>query len=243
VQPAAHDAGTAVGAAYWIWHQMLNQPRAQVLTSAYLGPAYANAELEAAIQARGLAYYRSPDVVAEAAQLLADGAILAWFQGRMEFGPRALGNRSLLADPRDPGVRDKLNQKVKHRDTFQPFGPSVTEEAAPEWFQWENNSPAPSPADFMLATCAVKPGRVGRISAVVHLDQTSRLQIVRRHINPRYHALLVQFGSLTGVPILLNTSFNDSEPIVCSPEDALNTFCKTRIDCLVLGEFIVKRKP
>ena len=243
VQPAAHDAGTALGAAYWIWHRVLKQPMAPVLTSAYLGPAYADAELEAAIRAQGLRYYRSRDVVAEAAQLLADGNIVAWFQGRMEFGPRALGNRSLLADPRDPGMREKINQKVKHRDAFRPFGPSITAEAAADWFQLPGNGSVPSPSEFMLSTHAIRPERAQRIPAVVHFDQTSRLQIVRKHMNPLYHELLDAFGSLTGVPILLNTSFNDSEPIVCSPQDALNTFCKTHMDCLVLGEFIVKRDP
>jgi carbamoyltransferase len=243
VQPAAHDAGTALGAAYWIWHQVLNQPKAQGLTSVYLGPVYADAELEAAIQAQGLRYYRSRDVVTETAQLLADGNIVAWFQGRMEFGPRALGNRSLLADPRDPGMREKINQKVKHRDAFRPFGPSITEKAAPDWFQLPGVGSVPSPSEFMLSTHAIKPGQAARIPAVVHHDHTSRLQVVREYINPIFHALLDAFGSLTGVPILLNTSFNDSEPIVCSPHDALNTFCKTQIDCLVLGQFIVKRNP
>lgn len=239
VQPAAHDAGTALGAAYWLWHKELNLAKTHGMTSAYLGPFYTDAELEAAIQAKGLKYHRSREVVAEAAQLLAEGNIVGWFQGRMEWGPRALGNRSLLADPRDPTVREKINQKVKHRQPFLPFGPSVTEEAARDWFQLPDNHSVPSPSDFMLSTHAIRPEQAQRVPAVVHHDQTSRIQIVRKSANPRYHALLSKFGSLTGVPMLLNTSFNDSEPIVCSPGDALNTFCKTQIDCLVLGDFIL----
>jgi carbamoyltransferase len=241
VQPAANDAGTAVGAAYWIWHQEFNHPKADGMTSAYLGPSYAAAELEDAIKASGLKYHHSRDVIGETAQLLADGSIVGWFQGRMELGPRALGNRSLLADPRDPKMPDKINQKVKHRESFRPFGPSITEEEAPRWFQLPGNDCVPSPADFMLSTYTVRPEQVRRIPAVVHCDQTSRIQIVRKHTNPAYHALLDTFGSLTGVPLLLNTSFNDSEPIVCSPTDALNTFCNTQIDCLVLGDFVLKR--
>jgi carbamoyltransferase len=241
VQPAAHDAGTSLGAAYWIWNQELGHPRAPVMSNAYLGPAYGDVDLEAAIQSSGLGYHRSGRVVEETAKLLADGNIVGWFQGRMELGPRALGNRSLLADPRDPQVRDKLNKKVKHRESFRPFGPSITEEAAPDWFQLPPNHSVPSPSDFMLSTQAIRPEQIQRIPAVAHYDNTSRIHIVRKDINPRYHALLSTFGALTGVPLLLNTSFNDDEPIVCSPSDAVNTFRRTQIDCLVLGDFIIIR--
>jgi carbamoyltransferase len=156
----------------------------------------------------------------------------------MEFGPRALGNRSLLADPRDPAMRDVLNRKVKHREDFRPFAPSVLEEHAHEWFDLGRASTS---YEYMLFACPVRPGRLDAIPAVVHQDGTARVQVVRRAANPMFHALLRRFADRTGVPMVLNTSFNDSEPIVCSPRDALNTFAATGIDALVLGDVHVRR--
>jgi carbamoyltransferase len=240
IQPAAHDAGTALGAAAWLWCRHSGGNRAFVLEHPYLGPEYSDAELAAVLERCGLPYRRSADPPAEAAALIADGAVVGWFQGRMEAGPRALGNRSLLADPRRPGMRAIINEKVKHRESFQPFAPAVLAERTADWFRIPGRS---WPSDFMLLACAVRPERAKRIPAVVHADGTSRIQTVRAETNPLFHGLIAEFERRTGVPMVLNTSFNDSEPIVCSPEDALRTFGNTRIDALWLGNFVVEREP
>jgi len=239
VQPAAHDAGTALGAAAWLWCRHSGGQRAFVLEHPYLGPGYSAAELIAALERRGLRYRRSSDAAVEAAAFIASGAVVGWFQGRMEVGPRALGNRSLLADARRPEMRAVLNEKVKHRESFQPFAPAVLAERAAEWFRIPGRSRA---SDFMLLACDVRPERAARIPAVVHADGTSRIQTVRAETNPLFHRLIAQFERRTGVPLVLNTSFNDSEPIVCSPEDALRTFGNTHIDALLLGDFVVERE-
>jgi carbamoyltransferase len=165
--------------------------------------------------------------------MIADGNVVAWFQGRMEFGPRALGNRSLLGDPRRPDTREIFNQRVKHRETFRPFAPSVLAEHADEWF--DVGRPTIS-HDYMLFACAVKPDKKDRIPAVLHQDGTARVQIVRREANPRYHELVSHFYARTGVPLVLNTSFNDNEPIVCTPAHAIATFRNTLIDALFMGD-------
>ena len=184
-------------------------------------------------------YRRCSDPAAEAAALIAEGAVVGWFQGRMEVGPRALGNRSLLADARRAEMRAVLNQKVKHRESFQPFAPAVLAERAADWFRIPARSRS---SDFMLFACDVRPERATRIPAVVHADGTSRIQTVRAETNPLFHRLIAEFERKTGVPLVLNTSFNDSEPIVCSPQDALRTFTRTRIDALWLGDFVVERQ-
>lgn len=165
--------------------------------------------------------------------MVADGNIVGWFQGRMEFGPRALGNRSLLADPRRPDTRAILNRRVKHREDFRPFAPSVLAEHAEDWF--DMGPPSPS-QEFMLFACPTRPGRAERIPAVIHEDGTARVQIVRRAANPRYHALITHFYQRTGVPLVLNTSFNDSEPIVCTPAHAIATFRGAGLDALFMGD-------
>jgi len=236
VQPAAHDAGTAIGAAYHIWHSVLGRSERHAMTHAYLGPSFDDAVIEARLQAHGLCYRRSDDIAEEVAGLVARGRVVAFFQGRMELGPRALGNRSLLVDPRDPNVRETLNRKVKHREFFRPFAPSVLEDEAGRWFDIEKETSA---SEYMLTTWPVRPECRERIPAVVHVDGSARVQIVRQAVNPRFHAVLSAFYRLTGVPVLLNTSFNDSEPIVCSPDDAIETFRKTRIDHLIMEDFVV----
>jgi carbamoyltransferase len=238
VQPAAHDAGTAQGTAWYIYHHLLGHGRKAPPTHAYWGPEFSQRQLEHALQDHQLAYTRSDSVEQEVARLLAEGHIVAFFQGRMEMGPRALGNRSLLADPRNPHMRDVLNHKVKHREYFRPFAPSVLHEEAAGWFRIGKETSA---AEFMLLAYPVHEHLRERIPAVVHVDGTSRIQAVRRDVNPRYHRLISAFFELTGVPMVLNTSFNDSEPIVCTPEDAIATFLKTEIDYLVLGDFIVSK--
>jgi carbamoyltransferase len=168
--------------------------------------------------------------------MIADGKIVAWFQGRMEFGPRALGNRSLLADPRRPEMRNILNQKVKHREDFRPFAPSVMAEHADDWFETGKHTAS---HEFMLFAPRVKPDRRDRIPAIVHQDGTARVQLVSRKSNPRFHELISAFHARTGVPVVINTSFNDSEPIVCTPMDAIVTFRKSGIDALVMDDVVL----
>ncbi len=239
VQPAANDAGTAIGAAYLIWHQQLGHPRQPITKSPYLGPAFDDDAIEPVLAEHGLDYTRVAHVASATAQLLADGAIVAWFQGRMEIGPRALGNRSLLADPRRAEVVQLMNLKVKHREVFRPFCPSVPAEQAGDWF--ELPEPMPKIADYMLGAFRARKDKAAQIPAVVHFDGTSRIQAVHQETNPRFHALLTEMHKRTGVPVLLNTSFNDQEPIVCTPADAVQTFLKTRIDYLIIGDFIATK--
>lgn len=239
IQPATHDAGTSIGAAFYIWNQILGKERSYVMDNPYLGPEYSGIEcVEVALENKVPSYIFGDLIYEKAAKLIADGNIVAWFQGRMEVGPRALGNRSLLADPRNPKVREMLNQKTKHREDFRPFAPSVLFEQVHEWFDMNNDSIS---NDFMLFTYPVKREKGDLIPSVLHVDETARLQTVRKEINPHYHRLISEFYKLTGVPMLLNTSFNDNEPIVCSPQDAINTFLKTKIDYLVMDQFLLKR--
>ena len=236
VQPAAHDGGTAIGAAYYIWNHLLDQQPRDVMDHAYWGPAYSDSEIETQLQARGLRYRCTEHLEQEVAQLISEDNIVAFFQGRMEAGPRALGNRSLLANPRNRQMRDLLNAKVKHREYFRPLAPSVLAEEAETWFTIKKTTSA---ADFMLMTYPVQEHARTKIPAVIHEDGSSRIQAVRKETNPRYHRVISEFYKLTGVPVVMNTSFNDSEPIVCSPQDAIHTFMKTEIDYLAIGNFIV----
>jgi carbamoyltransferase len=230
---APHDAGTAIGAAFAVHcAKAKNQPERGNSTP-YLGPEFDRREILAAVKSAGFTPHISKNPARDAAGMLADGKIVAWFQGRMEFGPRALGNRSLLADPRRPDIRNILNQKVKHREDFRPFAPSVLAEHADQWFEVGAHARS---HEFMLFACGVKPDRKDRIPAVLHQDGTARLQLVQRDSNPRYHELISCFHELTGVPLVVNTSFNDSEPIVCTPADAIVTFRKSGIDALFMGE-------
>lgn len=238
IQPAAHDAGTAIGAAYFIWNQCLSNSRNFVMVHAYFGPEYSQEEIRESLDENKLKYTHVEDIKKEVAKLVAGSNVVGWFQGRMEVGPRALGNRTLLADPRNPKIRDILNMKVKHREYFRPFAPSVLVDKADEWFRIPKKSIS---SDFMLFAYDVHKEKQGVIPAVIHVDGTSRIQTVREETNPQYYKLIQEFEALTGVPIVLNTSFNDREPIVCSPQDAVNTFLKTRIDYLAIGNFLVSR--
>jgi len=233
IPSAPHDAGTAIGAAFVV-HCAREKSRPRPGSSTpYLGPAFERGEILAAVKAAGLTPKRSKDPTREAAEMIADGKIVAWFQGRMEFGPRALGNRSLLADPRRPDMRNILNQRIKHREDFRPFAPSVMAEHADDWFEVGAHSKS---HEFMLFACDVKTDRRKRIPAVVHKDGSARVQLVNRDSNPRFHALLSCFHAQTGVPLVVNTSFNDSEPIVCTPTDAIVTFRKSGIDALFMDD-------
>jgi len=242
VQPAAGDGGLSLGAAFYVWHQLLGRPRRFVMDHAYWGPRYSGEEIRTAVEAAGLASsgYRVRELAEEelartAARMVAEGKILGWFQGRAEWGPRALGNRSIVADPRRPEMKDTLNRRIKHREPFRPFAPSILAEATGEYFERSHPSP------FMTLAYAVRAEKRAAIPAPTHVDGTGRLQTVCREANPCYWRLIREFGNATGVPVVLNTSFNDNEPIVCRPEEAIDCFLRTQMDALALGHFLVEK--
>ncbi len=237
IQPAAGDSGIAVGAAYYIWNQVLGRPREFVMEHASTGPEYGDEEYRAAITGAGFPWERLDDerLFPEVAGRIAAGDVVGWFQGRMEFGPRALGNRSIVVDPRRPDMKDILNARIKHREPFRPFAPSILAEAAGDWYEQDYTSP------FMILVYKTRAEKRELIPAVNHVDDTGRLQTVEERSSPRYYRLIKEFERQTGVPILLNTSFNENEPIVMTPEQALDTFAKTRMDVLVLGNHLVTR--
>jgi carbamoyltransferase len=235
IQPAAGDSGTALGVAFHIWNTVLRNSRSYVMRDAYLGPDSSEEELEQTLRAFGAQYQKCDDIEERAADLLASGKIVGWFQDRMEFGPRALGNRSILADPRQEEIKDVLNRRIKHRESFRPFAPSVLEEYVEEYF--EDSFPSP----FMLMVFKVRPEKRACIPAIKHVDHTGRVQSVSRSSNPKFWRLIEAFRQRTGIPIILNTSFNENEPIVCTPQDALNCFATTKMDALVLGNFLLSR--
>jgi len=237
IQAAAGDAGLAIGAAGYVWHQVLGHPREFVMEHAYWGPGYDDAAVRRALDARGLRYRQldSATLAAETARRIADGRIVGWFQGRTEWGPRALGNRSIVADPRRADMKDILNKRIKHREPFRPFAPSVLEERMPEWFEGSHPSP------FMLLAYRVRPQQRDRIPAPTHVDGTGRLQTVSRAANPLYWSLISEFEKLTGVPLVLNTSLNENEPVVNTPEQAVDCFLRTQMDVLAIGPYLVER--
>jgi len=265
VQPAAGDAGGALGAALAIYHLHAGRPRVMAnspdgMAGSYLGPEFDQAEIERRLSAEGAKFttLAHADLIERTAQALADGKAVGWFQGRMEFGPRALGNRSILGDPRDPAMQKKLNLKVKYRESFRPFAPSVLREKVADWFEMDCDSPymllvAPVKAELRRQMTADEEALFGidklnvarsTIPAVTHVDYSARVQTVHRESNPLYYELVARFGALTGCPVLVNTSFNiRSEPIVCTPEDAFRCFMGTEIDVLVVGNcFMVKEQ-
>jgi len=235
IQPASSDAGCSLGAAFQTWHGLLGKPRSYRMEHAYLGPSFSSKQCGDAIAAAGLSseVLGDQEMLPRVAQLLADGAIVGWFQGRMELGPRALGNRSFLADPRRRDMLQLLNDKVKLREWFRPLAPSMLEEASEEFFGRSHYDP------FMVTVLPVAESQKASAPAVVHVDGSARPQTVSRKTNPRYWQLIKEFEALTGVPMLLNTSFNVQEPIVCSPADALRTFEKANFDALVLEDHLV----
>jgi carbamoyltransferase len=245
VQAAAGDAGGAIGAAYAVWHK-LGGKHAFVMDHAYWGPAFGAAET-----AQLLTAHRSelsaarctvkeiadePELCRRTAAAIADGRVVGWFQGRMEWGPRALGNRSILCDPRRADMKALLNAKIKRRESFRPFAPSVLEEAVPEWFEEDDAVP------FMMQVFQIREEKRKQIPAVTHVDGSGRLQTVSRLSNPRYYALIESFRAVTNVPMVLNTSFNENEPVVCTPKEALDCFLRTQMDALVLGDTIIWRE-
>jgi carbamoyltransferase len=241
VQPAAGDAGLSVGAAYYVAHEILRQPRGFVMENAGWGPEFSRARICNVVESRinGTAILvqelEEEPLLRAPAERLAAGKIVGWFQGRAEWGPRALGNRSILADPRRAEMKNILNRRVKHREDFRPFAPSLQEEAAAEYF--ENSHPSP----FMTFAFPVRAEKREVIPAPTHLDGTARLQTVSRKTTPLFWKLIDEFARLTGVPVLVNTSFNDNEPIVCRPEEALDCFLRTHMDALVIGNFFLEK--
>jgi carbamoyltransferase len=237
IQPAAYDGGTSVGAAAYVQHQRLGVPRSFEMKHAYWGPGYDQGRMREALDASDIRYkeYPAGQLPGVVAETLEAGGVVGWFQGRAEFGPRALGNRSILADPRRPEMKDVLNARIKHREPFRPFAPAILEERTGDYFDKRYPSP------FMLLTYDVLPGKRDEIPAPTHVDGTGRLQTVNRAQNAPYYDLISAFEQRTGVPVLLNTSFNENEPICLTPEEAVDTFVRTKMDLLVLGNFVAEK--
>ena len=242
VQPAAGDAGLAVGAAYYVYHQILGRPRCFVMDHAYWGPQFTPEAIRLALRSAGITdrsflvkQLPNQELLPLTAKHIAAGKIVGWFQGRAEWGPRALGNRSILVDPRRAEMKDVLNQRIKHREPFRPFAPSILEEATADYFEHSHPSP------FMNLAYTVRPEKRSMIPAPTHVDGTGRLQTVSRRTNPMYWALIKEFEKVAGVPVLLNTSFNDNEPIVLKPQEAIDCFLRTKMDVLVIGNQLIEK--
>ena len=236
--PNAGDLGQALGCALFAERMLLNCPACAVGESDGLGPRYADAEVLASIENAGLQYTRLADPATHAAGLIADGRIVGWFQGGSEYGPRSLGSRSILADCRRPEMKDHLNERVKHREPFRPYAPAVLEERVSEYFDLHQASP------FMLRVVDVLPHQRAVIPSVTHVDGTARVQTVSAAGNPLFHQLIAAFDVLTGVPVVLNTSFNVAgRPIVETPADAIECFLSTNIDALILHNYLLEKSP
>lgn len=244
IQPAAGDNGTALGAAYYVWHQVLGRRRAFAMEHGYWGTAHPVDDVVSGMPASDDEWTYAVEVCESesdaakvAASLIAAGNVVGWYQGRMEWGARALGNRSILADPRRKDVRELINTKIKFRERFRPFAPSIAEEALHDYFEDAASDP------FMQQVYPVRPDKREVIPAVTHVDGSGRLQTVSRRTNPTYYALIKEFERLTGVPVVLNTSFNENEPIVDTPAQALDCFMRTRMDAIVLHRTVIRRQP
>lgn len=244
IQPAAGDSGCAVGAALYAYHILLQQPRRFVLEHAYWGEEFGEAQVQTFLDANGIRYQRlnnDDQLMDRVTDLLLQGKVVAWYQGRFEWGPRALGNRSILADPRRAEMKDIVNSKIKFREPFRPFAPVVLEERTQEFFELENPEQC-YPARFMLLVTPVREDKQAVIPAVTHVGGTARPQTVRREWNPRYYEVIRRFGEATGVPVLLNTSYNlRGEPIVASPADAFYTYSHSDMDAVVYGQYLVQK--
>jgi len=245
VHAAPGDAGGAIGAAFALWHRKGGDRRI-VMDHAYWGPGFAEADFEALLNERAAEIAAACCIVdriddeavlcRRSAEAVAGGKVLGWFQGRMEWGPRALGNRSIVCDPRRADMKQILNAKIKRRESFRPFAPSVLDTAVKDWFEEDDDVP------FMMQVFQIREGKRSAIPAVTHVDGSGRLQTVHRATNPRYYALIEAFRDLTGVPMVLNTSFNENEPVVCRPVEALDCFLRTTMDVLVLGNMFIHRQ-
>lgn len=247
IQSAAGDAGGAIGAAFTVWHkQNKKASRDFVMSHAYWGPEFDGGEISLLLNEKIQELNKAGCVIEQidderglcqrAAEAVASGKVVGWFQGRLEWGPRALGNRSIVCDPRRADMKNILNSKIKRRESFRPFSPSILREAVSEWFEEDDDVP------FMMQVFQVKKDKRDKIPAVTHVDGSGRLQTVHSETNLRYHTLISEFQKITGVPVILNTSFNENEPVVCRPEEALDCFLRTKMDLLVLGDWLVKRE-
>jgi carbamoyltransferase len=234
IQPAAGDEGLAIGAALHTYHSVLNQPRSYELKNSYLGSEFSDSQIEQTLKSCRLKYRKlaREQLLETVADQIAAGNVVGWFQGRMEWGPRALGNRSILAHPGLATMKDVLNARIKHREWFRPFAPSILAEHQHEFFEHDHPSP------FMLHVYKIRPEKRSKLCAVNHVDDTGRLQSVAREENPLYYDLIKTFQKKTGTPVVLNTSFNENEPIVCAPQEAIDCFSRTRMDVLAIGPFL-----
>jgi len=243
IQPSAGDGGTSMGAALYAYNVILNKPKRFILKDSYFGPSFSDEQIKYFLDKNKITYTKFRDdkeLISTIAKLIRNNNVIGWFRGRMEWGPRALGSRSILSDPTNPKMQDILNLKVKHREKFRPFAPVICEDDAEEYF--ECDSPVPVPTDFMLMVYPIVNSKRSKIPAVTHVDGSGRLQTIRRKDNPVYYDLIKEFGSISKVPILINTSFNiRGEPIVCTPLNAYRCMMGTGIDCIVMNKFLIKR--
>ncbi|HLL42304.1 MAG TPA: carbamoyltransferase C-terminal domain-containing protein, partial [Segetibacter sp.] len=237
IPSAGHDAGISMGAALYVQHAVVTTPRTPPIMTAYTGSQFNNEEIEQLLISRKIRYRKLADeeLYVSVADRLVNAGVVGWFSGRAEFGPRALGGRSILADPRRNDAKDLLNAKIKRRESFRPFAPSILKEYVDEYFEVNDVVP------FMEKVFPIRPEKQASIPAVTHVDGTGRLQSVDKDISPRYYSLIEAFRKKTGIPILLNTSFNENEPIVNSPLDALDCFLRTDMDMLVMENIVVER--
>lgn len=237
IPPAGHDAGTCIGAALWVYNQLLDQPRTAPMLHGYLGSRFSNENIEELLKQKNISYQKleGEALFSKVTDCLINAGVVGWFQGRAEFGPRALGHRSIIADPRREDAKEILNTKIKRRESFRPFAPSILKQHIPHYFEQVDDVP------FMEKVFLIKEEQRSKIPAVTHVDGTGRLQSVEQAIEPKYYGLINNFYEKTGVPILLNTSFNENEPIVNTPEEALNCFLRTKMDMLVLEDIVIER--
>lgn len=238
ISPCPDDSGTSIGAATYLYNHILENPERTEMIHNYFGPEYGDEEIRKELDKYKLSYKKIENISAFTAQKLTEGKIIGWFQGKMEFGQRALGNRSILADPRDPSMKDKVNASIKYREAFRPFAPAILQEDVEEYFELIGSKEV----RFMEKVYPIKKEKQKLIPAVTHVDGTGRLQTVEKEQNPRFHGLISEFKKITGIPVILNTSFNlNGEPIVCSPSDAIRTFYSCGLDILVMGDYVLEK--
>ncbi|RPI68274.1 MAG: carbamoyltransferase, partial [Ignavibacteriales bacterium] len=238
IPSAGYDAGTAIGSALWFYNQVLGKEKSEFVRSAYYGASFSDDDIEDVLKKNNVSYkrYSESEMIDKSSELLANGSVIGWFQGRTEFGPRALGNRSVLDHPGRPDAKDLINSKIKRRDSFRPFAPSILREYVNEYFETDDD------VFFMEKVFMIKEDKRKSLPAVTHADGSGRLQTVHRDVSPLYYKLIDRFREKTGLPVLLNTSFNENEPIVNTPQEALNCFLRTEMDALVLGNCIVEMR-
>ena len=237
IQPASNDAGVGLGAAYYLNHMVFGKERKFIQESPYYGPSFSDLEIQKELDICQIKYTKLSNTPQQVASLLNNGKVIGWFQGRMEMGPRALGNRSIIAHPGLENIKDTVNARIKFREEFRPFAPSILEENVSEYFKLDTDK-----SPFMLMTAQTKKEKIRDISGVVHVDNSARIQTVNKEVNPLYWNLIKEFHNLSGIPVILNTSFNvKGEPIVCSPVDAIRCFYSTGLDNLVIGNFLLSK--